>query len=216
MHLTINTKKYGIIGYTIDDEDYKLLEGWKISVIRMQGKYYYIQLYKNGKKQYLHRLIMGNPKGLVIDHINHNTLDNRKCNLRAVSPAENYYNMDEDCEKNRKLTDKDILYILNSEKSNNELSKIFHVSNCMISKVRNKLWYRNKCKEEMPLYSTDLRKERESIKRGKKVLCVETNIIYDSISQASKLLNINWSSISMVCNNKRGRKTAGGFQWKFI
>ena len=117
MHLTIETKKYGIIGYTIDDEDYKLLEGWKISVIRMQGKYYYIQLYKNGKKQYLHRLIMGNPKGLVIDHINHNTLDNRKCNLRAVTPAENYYNMEEYCEKNRKLTEDNIRYILNSEKS---------------------------------------------------------------------------------------------------
>lgn len=47
----------------------------------------------------------------------------------------------------------------------------------------------------------------------KKVICIETNIIYDSITKASKSTNIHSSSISNVCHGKR--KTAGGFHWRF-
>ena len=47
----------------------------------------------------------------------------------------------------------------------------------------------------------------------KSVICIELNKIYDSISQASKNLNISNSSISAVCKGKR--KTAGGYHWKF-
>lgn len=50
----------------------------------------------NGKRQYLalHRFIMdcSNPS-LFVDHINHNTFDNRKCNLRIVTPTQNQYNV---------------------------------------------------------------------------------------------------------------------------
>ena len=40
----------------------------------------------------MHRLIMSPPEGKVVDHINGNTLDNRKCNLRVVDQAENVWN----------------------------------------------------------------------------------------------------------------------------
>ena len=42
----------------------------------------------------LHRIIMGlkDQKELHIDHINHDTLDNRKDNLRIVTPQQNAYN----------------------------------------------------------------------------------------------------------------------------
>jgi hypothetical protein len=46
----------------------------------------------NRKILVLHRLILGAPKGLVVDHINHNTLDNRKENLRIVTCAQNNQN----------------------------------------------------------------------------------------------------------------------------
>ena len=45
-----------------------------------------------GKQRRLHRLIVDCPKNMEVDHINHNTLDNRKCNLRIVTRAENQLN----------------------------------------------------------------------------------------------------------------------------
>ena len=46
----------------------------------------------------------------------------------------------------------------------------------------------------------------------KKVLCVETSIVYNSASEAMKLNKIN--TIDMCCRGKC--KTAGGYHWKYI
>lgn len=49
--------------------------------------------YYKGKKLRLHNVILPNEKeGFVVDHINRNRLDNRKCNLRIASHAENMRN----------------------------------------------------------------------------------------------------------------------------
>jgi hypothetical protein len=40
----------------------------------------------------LHREIMCPPEGMDVDHINHNTLDNRRCNLRIVTRQQNAQN----------------------------------------------------------------------------------------------------------------------------
>ena len=49
------------------------------------------------------------------------------------------------------------------------------------------------------------------IKKLKKVICIETGVIYNCIAKASKETNI--SHISECCYNKR--KTAGGYHWEF-
>lgn len=40
----------------------------------------------------MHRLIMGAPTKLQVDHVNRNTLDNRRENLRLCSASQNGYN----------------------------------------------------------------------------------------------------------------------------
>lgn len=48
---------------------------------------------KFGKKRYLlHRVIMGAAVGQIVDHINHNRLDNRRENLRIVTDQINQLN----------------------------------------------------------------------------------------------------------------------------
>lgn len=57
---------------------------------------FYVARSSKGKSIYLHREIMiwyGDYKyGYEIDHIDHNPLDNRKCNLRCVTHSQNMKN----------------------------------------------------------------------------------------------------------------------------
>jgi hypothetical protein len=45
-----------------------------------------------GRGIHMHRLIMDCPSSLQVDHINLDTLDNRKCNLRLCTNAQNQHN----------------------------------------------------------------------------------------------------------------------------
>lgn len=52
----------------------------------------YAMIKKNGKLEYLHRLIMNATDNQIIDHINRNTVDNRKHNLRIATRSQNQSN----------------------------------------------------------------------------------------------------------------------------
>ena len=68
----------------IDNKDYILCSQYKWWFDRG-----YARTRVNGKKLYLHRLIMGNPKGKQIDHKNHDGLDCRKVNMRICTKNQN-------------------------------------------------------------------------------------------------------------------------------
>lgn len=46
----------------------------------------------SNRKLVLHRMLLGNPKGKVVDHINGDTLDNRLDNLRVATQQQNCFN----------------------------------------------------------------------------------------------------------------------------
>ena len=75
----------------IDDEDFDLLNQWKW--YSAHG-YAVRNIYDNGKHYQLrmHRLLLNPDKGMDIDHINGNPLDNRRCNLRPATRSQNVAN----------------------------------------------------------------------------------------------------------------------------
>jgi hypothetical protein len=62
-----------------------------------------------------HAVIGGLPKGMVVDHINHNVLDNRRANLRVCTPAENSRNRQP--LKNKQVKYKGVIFDKTSKKN---------------------------------------------------------------------------------------------------
>ena len=73
----------------VDDEDYENIIQTKWYPCR-QGRYYYATDI-NGIG--MHRLIMKPPKGMECDHIDHDTLNNQKHNLRICTHHQNHMNI---------------------------------------------------------------------------------------------------------------------------
>ena len=75
-----------------DKEDFNLINKYFWNTTNTN----YVYTRYMGKWIYMHRLIMqkelNNKPQLDIDHINHNTLDNRKCNLRLATKSQNSMN----------------------------------------------------------------------------------------------------------------------------
>lgn len=58
------------------------------------GNKIYFTCSVGGKNTYIHRYITKCPIGMVVDHINRDTSDNRRSNLRVVSRSDNMLNQD--------------------------------------------------------------------------------------------------------------------------
>jgi hypothetical protein len=74
----------------IDDEDHNLFLSNKWKIVKADAKLVYVISLKERIR--FHRLVMNAQPGEIIDHINGNTLDNRKNNLRKVTHQENIWN----------------------------------------------------------------------------------------------------------------------------
>ena len=83
----------------VDDEDFAAVSKFKWSAARANGGVYAVRgttRRVNGvrkQRQFsIHRMVMGDPDGKQVDHINHDTLDCRKSNLRIATAAQNQWN----------------------------------------------------------------------------------------------------------------------------
>jgi hypothetical protein len=75
----------------VDIDDYEKVKNMKWYVCCSKG-YNYAQTSYKSKKIWLSHLIMNPSKNLFVDHINHDTLDNRHFNLRICTKKENNRN----------------------------------------------------------------------------------------------------------------------------
>lgn len=73
-----------------------------------------------------------------------------------------------------------------------------------------------------PMYGTKVTPEhREKLQKAcakavsKPVICIETNIMYDSAAEAKRKTGINSRTICYVCNKVGHYKTAGGYHWEY-
>ena len=85
--------KYAIV----DPEDYERLNRYKWYANKCGKTFYASRTVRTGKKKKrininMHREILNPPHPLVVDHINRNSLDNRKANLRPATHAQNSIN----------------------------------------------------------------------------------------------------------------------------
>ena len=89
IELLITSKRHGVFRVKIDSEDFD--EVSKIHWgVEFDGHNWYVRnRYKNIK---LHRLVTKCPDKLIVDHINRDTLDNRKNNLRICTYSDNNRN----------------------------------------------------------------------------------------------------------------------------
>lgn len=79
----------------VDDRDADLVLSHKWCADRVGSKVYaYAKVLMGGSRRTcrMHRLIMDPSPGLHVDHINRDGLDNRRANLRVVTPGVNFQN----------------------------------------------------------------------------------------------------------------------------
>ncbi len=78
----------------VDAADYDWLSQWKWQA-SFRRTFYAARSITRKPLHYtiqMHRLILAAPKGQLVDHINHDTLDNRRCNLRLADYQQNARN----------------------------------------------------------------------------------------------------------------------------
>lgn len=89
--LQINQNQFVLL----DDDDFEKFSKWSWQVnnsgyVRRTLKRRMFKLPQT--TIYLHRVMMEPPKGMVVDHINGDKLDNRRQNLRVVTQQQNQWN----------------------------------------------------------------------------------------------------------------------------
>jgi len=94
-HRTDRKYKRPVLYAKVDAELFGELNKYQWSLHSNGHRYYAVRWQKPMmiRHIFMHHQIIGKPKkGMVLDHINGDTLDNRRANLRFVTPSQNIYN----------------------------------------------------------------------------------------------------------------------------
>lgn len=99
-YIEIISPKFGLFKCYIDEEDIDLVKYFTWNIQEQPKKkgpstFYVGTHIKNDGKHYtlrIHRLLMNPPKGMDVDHINQDPLNNTRANLRIVTRQQNCFN----------------------------------------------------------------------------------------------------------------------------
>ncbi len=83
------------VPFLVDDEDAHLITNkhwYAITTKRYQYVVHYVRRNKRTKAIYLHRCLLKAKRGQFVDHVNGDTLDNRRFNLRLATNQQNQWN----------------------------------------------------------------------------------------------------------------------------
>ena len=90
-HIDISTNKHPNAQTIVDNMDFEILSKWRWRAVDSRGIRYAA---RTGKKKniFMHRFLMKTKGVMHTDHINGNSLDNRRKNLRVCSASQNQAN----------------------------------------------------------------------------------------------------------------------------
>lgn len=72
------------------------------------------------------------------------------------------------------------------------------------------------CKTLFGISVYKIQNRKRGLSMSKKVLCVETGVIYSSVIEAYRQTGVGQKEIINVCKGKPHYKTAGGYHWKYV
>lgn len=90
----IGTVSFSISGeiFLLDGDDFYKYKNCPAHIKKYNNGDKYLRIKYNGKWDVFHRLIMNAKASQLVDHINNDTMDNRKSNLRFVTRQQNAFN----------------------------------------------------------------------------------------------------------------------------
>lgn len=92
VRIPLHSRKYPNLYAVIDEEDYELVSRYRWYPSDHSPAIYACSMPTKRGEIRMHRLILNAPDGILVDHKNGNTLDNRRCNLRLATHANNAQN----------------------------------------------------------------------------------------------------------------------------
>lgn len=92
--IKLTESKYGEFETLVDDDIFEIFKGQKLYLDpRYKEKNFYVYIpERKGIRMKLHTFVTKAKKGEMVDHINGDGLDNRRCNLRIVTRRQNSLN----------------------------------------------------------------------------------------------------------------------------
>lgn len=93
--IKVISKTYGEMTVTLDEEGLRLYDSRSWNICKNRNNYYLtcnLKKYERGTKFFHRQLLKVTDSQVLVDHINHDGLDNRKTNLRLCNKFENARN----------------------------------------------------------------------------------------------------------------------------